>query len=128
MNGTTLLQPPGHRGAAGTSHGGEPRTSAGSGFQGRGLGGQPEGPNIAVAARPGVSRTTVRKWRTRFLARRLHGLGVEPRPEVPRTITDAQVEEVVVRTLEEVPEGATHWSKREMARAVGISPTSVHRI
>ncbi len=29
---------------------------------------------------------------------------------MPRTITDAQVEEVVVRTLEEVPEGGTHWS------------------
>ena len=33
-----------------------------------------------------------------------------------------------MRTLEEVPEGATHWSKRELARKVGISPTSVHRI
>ena len=86
------------------------------------------GPNIAVAARLGVSRTTVRKWRDRFLARRLDGLGDEPRPGVPRTITDAQVEEVVVRTLEETPEGATHWSKRELARRVGISPTSVHRI
>src|ERR1035437_6903853 len=86
------------------------------------------GPNIAVAARLGVSRTTVRKWRTRFLARRLDGLGDEPRPGVPRTISDAQVEEVVVRTLEEVPEGATHWSKRELAKRVGISATSVHRI
>ena len=85
-------------------------------------------PNIAVAARLGVSRATVRKWRTRFLARRLDGLGDQPRPGVPRTITDAQVEEVVVRTLEETPEGATHWSKRELARRVGISPTSVHRI
>jgi hypothetical protein len=47
---------------------------------------------------------------------------------VPRTISDAHVEEVVVRTLEEVPEGATHWSKRELAKRVGISPTSVHRI
>jgi hypothetical protein len=47
---------------------------------------------------------------------------------VPRTITDAQVEEVVVHTLEEVPEGATHWSKRELARRVGISPSSVLRI
>ena len=85
-------------------------------------------PNIAVAARLGVSRTTVTKWRTRFLARRLDGLGDEPRPGVPRTITDAQVEEVVVRTLEEVPEGATHWSKRELARRVGMSPSSVLRI
>jgi transposase len=84
--------------------------------------------NVAVAARLGVSRTTVRKWRTRFLRDRLDGLPDEPRPGVPRTITDAQVEEVVLRTLEEVPDGATHWSKRELAAQVGISPTSVHRI
>src|SRR5882724_4024562 len=84
--------------------------------------------NTAVAARLGISRTTVRKWRDRFLARRLDGLGDEPRPGVPRTISDAQVEEVVVRTLEEVPEGATHWSKRELAKRVGISPASVLRI
>ena len=36
---------------------------------------------------------------------------MSPARGVPRTITDAQLEEVVVRTLEEVPEGATHWSK-----------------
>jgi transposase len=84
--------------------------------------------NTAVAARLGVSRPTVTKWRARFLARRLNGLGDEPRPGVPRAITDAQAEEVVIRTLEEVPEGATHWSKRDLARRVGISPTSVHRI
>src|SRR5258708_14103600 len=85
------------------------------------------GSNVAVAARLGVSRTTVRKWRARFLADRLDGLPDEPRPGVPRTITDAQVEEVV-GTLEEVPDGSTHWSKRELARQMGISPTSVHRI
>ena len=84
--------------------------------------------NTAVAARLGVSRPTVTKWRARFLARHLDGLGDEPRPGVPRAITDAQVEEVVIRTLEEVPEGATHWSKRDLAKRVGISPTSVHRI
>lgn len=63
--------------------------------------------------------------RSRFLAHRLDGLSDEPRPGVPRTITDVQGEEVVVRTLEEVPAGSTHWSKRELARPVGISPTSV---
>ncbi|WP_326575769.1 IS630 family transposase [Streptomyces sp. NBC_00481] len=84
--------------------------------------------NTAVAARLDTDRGTVSRWRTRFLQRRLDGLSDEPRPGVPRTITDAQVEEVVVRTLEEVPEGATHWSKRELARRVGISPTSVLRI
>ncbi len=33
-----------------------------------------------------------------------------------------------MRTLEEVPEGATRWSVRSMAAAAGISPWSVHRI
>ena len=84
--------------------------------------------NTAVASRLGVDRRTVRKWRTRFLRERLDGLTDDPRPGVPRTITDAQVEEVVVRTLEEVPEGATHWSKRELAARVGLSPSSVLRI
>jgi transposase len=79
-----------------------------------------------VAARPGINRNTVTKWRARFLAR-LDGLGGEPRPGVPRTISDAQVEEVVVRTLEEVPEGGTHWPERELAGRAGISPASVHR-
>jgi len=84
--------------------------------------------NTVVAARCDTDRSTVRRWRTPFLQDRLDSLSDEPRPGVPRTITDAQVEEVVVRTLEEVPEGGTHWSKRELARQVGISPSSVHRI
>jgi transposase len=86
------------------------------------------GSNVAVSARLGVDRRTVARWRARFLQERLDGLTDEHRPGVPRTITDAQVEEVIVRTLEEVPEGSTHWSKRELARRAGISPTSVHRI
>jgi transposase len=84
--------------------------------------------NTAVAARLGINRGTVTRWRARFLAARLDGLSDEPRPGVPRTITDAQVEEVVVRTLEEIPAGATHWSKRELAARAGISPSSVLRI
>jgi transposase len=70
----------------------------------------------------------VGRWRNRFARQRFAGLSDEPRPGVPRTITDAQIEQVVVKTLEEVPEGATHWSKRELARRVGLSPTTVHRI
>src|SRR6266851_437106 len=84
--------------------------------------------NVAVAAELGITRVTVGKWRNRFIKARFAGLRDEPRPGVPRTITDAQIEEVVVRTLEEVPEGATHWSKRELARQVGLSPTTIHRI
>ncbi|MFD7107069.1 IS630 family transposase [Streptomyces celluloflavus] len=84
--------------------------------------------NTVVAARLDVGRDTVRRWRTRFLRDRLDGLPDEPRPGVPRTITDAQVEEVVVRTVEETPPAGTHWSKRELAKVVGTSPASVLRI
>jgi transposase len=86
------------------------------------------GSNLAVAARLGVNRKTVSRWRARFLTGRLDGLSDDPRPGVPWTITDAQVEEVVVRTLEEVPEGGRHWPERELARRAGISPSSVLRI
>src|SRR6266487_3256206 len=84
--------------------------------------------NVEAGARLGVHAATVAKWRTRFAARRLEGLSDEPRPGVPRTITDEQVEEVIVKTLEETPQGATHWSTRQMARATGMSQTAVSRI
>jgi transposase len=59
---------------------------------------------------------------------RLDGLHDGPRPGAPRTIDDDKVEEVIVRTLESTPKGATHWSTRQMAKAVGISHDSVSRI
>jgi transposase len=84
--------------------------------------------NAEVVKRLGVSRPTVTKWRSRFVARRLEGLADEPRPGAARTITDAQVEQVIVKTLEEQPADATHWSTRSMARATGMSQTAISRI
>jgi len=83
----------------------------------------------AVAAELKVSRDTVRKWRGRFLASRLEGLGDEPRPGAPRKITDEQVELVITKTLEERGPGQdTHWSTRSMAAATGMSQSAVSRI
>lgn len=84
--------------------------------------------NTDVAAREGVSLPTVGKWRRRFLERRLDGLGDEPRPGGPRTITDEQVEQVIVATLERAPANATHWSRTSMAAESGLSKSSVGRI
>lgn len=84
--------------------------------------------NQDVAARLGISRPTVGKWRERFQDHRLEGLADEPRPGAPRTITDAQVEDLITRTLESPPKDATHWSTRRMAKAVGLTPDSVGRI
>src|SRR3989475_9897175 len=68
------------------------------------------------------------KWRTRFVWERLAGLYDEPRPGAPRTITDEEIEQVVVRTLESTPRGATHWSTRGMAQAAGLSHATISRI
>ena len=84
--------------------------------------------NSEIAERLSVSRTTVWTWRARFAADRLDGLVDEPRPGRPRTVTDAQVEEVIVRTLETTPKDATHWSTRSMAKEVGLTQSAVHRI
>src|SRR3984957_1768820 len=84
--------------------------------------------NTEIAARLGVHRPMVRKWRARFAEYRLDGLIDEPRPGKPRTITDEQVEEVIVKTLESTPKDATHWSTRSMAREVGLTQTAVSRI
>ena len=84
--------------------------------------------NKSIAAALGCSEATVSKWRRRFAVRRLDGRCDDPRPGPPRRISDAKVEEAIVRTLETAPEGATHWSTRSMAAAVGISAWSVHRI
>ena len=81
-----------------------------------------------VAADIGVSRNTVSKWRSRFVAGRLDGLCDEPRPGRPRVITDEQVEQLITRTLEETPGRDTHWSTRSMAQAAGMSQSAVSRI
>lgn len=84
--------------------------------------------NKDVAAQLGIDPVTVSKWRRRFLADGLDGLRDEPRSGAPRTVDDARIEAVITRTLESLPSDATHWSSRGMARASGLSTSTVQRI
>ena len=84
--------------------------------------------NKLVASRQRVTWQTVSKWRARFVEQRLDGLLDAPRPGAPRTIEDVHVDAVIAKTLESVPDGATHWSTRSMAREAGLSQTAVSRI
>jgi transposase len=84
--------------------------------------------NVQIAERLGISRATARVWRTWFAEQRLDVLLDEPRPGRPRTITDEQVEEVIIKTLESAPKDATHWSTRSMAKEVGLTQSAVLRI
>src|SRR6266545_162413 len=83
---------------------------------------------IVLACAQGTTNQTVTKWRARFITGRLAGLVDEPRPGAPRTITDEQVEAVVVAALEETPKDATHWSRASMAKRSGLSKSTVGRI
>ena len=85
-------------------------------------------PNKVVAAELGVHEHTVGKWRRRFVQDRVAGLGDEPRPGRPRTIADEAVARVIERTLTTTPADATHWSLRSMAKASGLSHTTIRRI
>jgi transposase len=84
--------------------------------------------NQAVAKKLRCSIGMVGKWRRRFLQTRLEGLYDEPRPGAPRKVTDAQVEQVVIQTLETTPRGETHWSTRGLAKATGLSRMTISRI
>ncbi|ESY30985.1 hypothetical protein X747_31745 [Mesorhizobium sp. LNJC384A00] len=74
-----------------------------------------------VAERLGVHEHTVGKWRRRFVQDGIDGLTDEYRAGRPRTVSDAQVVEVVERTLNTTPKDATHWSIRSMAADSGLT-------
>src|SRR5438128_4573298 len=84
--------------------------------------------NQVIAERLEASENTVGAWRRRYSAKRLDGLYDEPRPGAPRQIGDEEVAETIRLTLETTPPGATQWSLRSMARAVGYAPSTIHRI
>jgi Homeodomain-like domain len=88
-------------------------------------------PLRVYAAEEGFGRDAppgIRKWRNRFVMQRLDGLLDDLGPAGPRTISDAQVEQVITQTLEATPKDATHWSTRSLAAQVGLNQTAVSRI
>ena len=84
--------------------------------------------NKQICATLDVDPNTVGKWRLRFAERRVDGLLDEPRAGRPREIGDEEIAGTIRLTLETTPRGATHWSLRSMAQAVGHAPSTIHRI
>jgi transposase len=81
----------------------------------------------AMSRSLGVSPTTVCQWRERYRRDGLAGLKTQPRSGRPRVVTDAKERAVVEATMRH-PRAATHWSARRLARQVGLSSATVHRI
>lgn len=85
--------------------------------------------NHDIARRLKISRPTVQLWRQRFLALRCAGLEKDaPRPGRIPEISIQKIKAVVEATLHSKPANATHWSTRTMAKAQGLSESTVRRI
>ena len=83
----------------------------------------------AIAAAVSKSLLTVRRWRRRYTAKGVDGLLKDAtRPPGRKPLTAETIKRVVDMTLHEKPPNATQWSARSMAKAAGISYTSVQRI
>ena len=70
----------------------------------------------------------VSRLRRRFADAGVAGLRDRPRSGRPPTLSARQRAQVVALTLRSPDEGTTHWTTRDLARRIGVSHTTVHRI
>lgn len=84
--------------------------------------------NTQIAKQVGLTISMVGQWRKRFIEQGLMGLYDQPKPGAPRTIDDDQVAQLIQKTLNNKPEGATHWTCRSIAKETKLSKSTVQRI
>ena len=82
-----------------------------------------------IRERLGTTTPTVTRWRERYVREGIPGL-LKDAPRAGRlpTISREKVAEVVRKTQEERPAGATQWSTRTLAPVAGVSAATVGRI
>ncbi|MCB9610721.1 MAG: IS630 family transposase, partial [Polyangiaceae bacterium] len=85
-------------------------------------------PAAEIAASLGVSARNVYKRIWRFDEEGLAGLKERPRSCRPRKLDLDEVMEILTKTVEQDPPGATHWSQRLMAQAMGVTKQQVAQI
>ncbi len=85
--------------------------------------------NRQIARRLRTRENTVSLWRNRFSDLGIAGIMRDaPRPGRKPKISQRKVDAIIERTLQTKPKGATHWSTRTLAKEVGVSRATVHRI
>lgn len=85
--------------------------------------------NDVIAMELETSKPTAGRWRIRFASLRTAGIQNDaPRPGRKPRLTREMVDLIVRKTTQEKPVGATHWSTRTMAKAVGVSKDAVQRV
>jgi transposase len=84
---------------------------------------------MEIMRRTAKSKTSVWRWQERFAAEGVDGLlRDKTRPPRVAPLDQAVIDRVVALTMTEPPHEATHWTAAAMARATGISVSSVQRI
>jgi len=84
---------------------------------------------LEIAARSGVSRPSVWRWQQRFAEQGVDGLlRDKTRKPGKAPLSPAIIARVLALPCGEPPKGATHWTGRMVAKAVGISLSAVQRI
>jgi transposase len=85
--------------------------------------------NNAISKRLGISRPTIILWRARFGKLGPAGIGEDASHGRSSRRTDEKtVKAIIDQTLQTHPPGATHWSTRTMAKAIGVSHATVARV
>ncbi len=85
--------------------------------------------NYEIAALLDITRQKAGRWRNRFVEWGLAGIEKDaPRSGRIPTISRRKLSRIVKKTLEEKPPNATHWSRASMAKAVGVSESTVGKI
>jgi len=83
----------------------------------------------AITRALGKDKTVVWRWQERFMREGVAGLTRDKtRPSRIPPLPTPTVDRVVALTNQAPPHAATHWTAPAMAKAVGISPSSVRRI
>jgi transposase len=85
---------------------------------------------VEIMRRTGEAKTAVWRWQQRFMEQGVDGLlRDKTRPSRIPKLADAVAERVVELTLGSDPPGeTTHWTAGAMAKAIGVSASSVQRI
>jgi hypothetical protein len=84
---------------------------------------------IAVMRAVSKGKTVIWRWQERFMHEGVEGLSRDKtRPSRLPPLPAETVDRVVALTNQAPPHEATHWTAVAMAKAAGISPSSVRRI
>ena len=85
--------------------------------------------NRTIAAEHGISAMTVRAWRSAFATDGLKHWGKVKKGRGRKPSIPAEtVAEIVRMTTKVKPKGETHWSTRSLAKELGVSHSTVHRV